>query len=180
MVITRSQSSQNRQVETENMDRSSDNESEASFPELLSRDQMVDLDSDDVLTRRQNGNSYNIDQRFNEINRQIGDLTNIVLTLTNQFASVNGEGNRLNPATTSTDSRSDNYCSIKYILARVDTPVDLNLIMRKSVFHLNSLAPVISRPGGLCLADTNFYICSKTWKLSTRLFWFKCLSLITF
>ena len=107
MVITRSQSSQNRQVETENMDRSSDNESESSFPELLSRDQMVDLDSDDVLTRRQNGNNYNIDQRFNEINRQIGDLTNIVLTLTNQFASVNGERNRLNPATTSTDSRSD-------------------------------------------------------------------------
>ena len=109
MVITRSQSSQNRQVETENMDRSSDNESEASFPELLSRDQMVDsdVDSDDVLTRRQNSNSYNIDQRFNEINRQIGDLTNIVLTLTNQFASVNGEGNRLNPATTSTDGRSD-------------------------------------------------------------------------
>ena len=107
MVITRSQSSQNRQVETENMDRSSDNESEASFPELLSRDQMVDLDSDDVLTRRQNSNSYSIDQRFNEINRQIGDLTNIVLTLTNQFASVNGEGNRLNPATTSTDGRSD-------------------------------------------------------------------------
>ena len=107
MVITRSQSSQNRQVETENMDRSSDNESEASFSELLSRDQMVDLDSDDVLTRRQNSNSYSIDQRFNEINRQIGDLTNIVLTLTNQFASVNGEGNRLNPATTSTDGRSD-------------------------------------------------------------------------
>ena len=107
MVITRSQSSQNRQVEIENMDRSSDNESESSFPELLSRDQMVDLDSDDVLTRRQNGNNYNIDQRFNEINRQIGDLTNIVLTITNQFASVNGEGNRLNPATTSTDSRSD-------------------------------------------------------------------------
>ena len=107
MVTTRSQSSQNRQVEAENMDRSSDNESESSFPELLSRDQIVDLDSDYVLTRRQNGNNYNIDQRFNEINRQIGDLTNIVLTLTNQFASVNGEGNRLNPATTSTDSRSD-------------------------------------------------------------------------
>ena len=107
MVITRSPSSQNRQVEIENMDRSSDNESESRFPELLSRDQMVDLDSDDVLTRRQNGNNYNIDQRFNEINRQIGDLTNIVLTLTNQFASVNGEGNRFNPATTSTDSRSD-------------------------------------------------------------------------
>ena len=107
MVITRSQSSRNRQIDTENMDRTSDNESETSFPELLSREQMVDLDSDDVLTRRQNSSNYDIDRRFNEINRQIGDLTNIVLTLTNQFASVNGEGNRLNPVTTSTDSRSD-------------------------------------------------------------------------
>ena len=126
MVITRSQSSQNRQVETENMDRSSDNESEASFPELLSRDQMVDLDSDDVLTRRQNSNSYSIDQRFNEINRQIGDLTNIVLTLTNQFASVNGEGNRLNPATTSTDGRSDTC------------PPELNLIEGTELFQCHS------------------------------------------
>ena len=89
------------------MDRSSDNESESSFPDVLSRDQIVDLDSDDVLTRRQNSSNYSIDQRFNEINRQIGDLTSIVLILTNQFASVNGEGNRLNSATTSTDSRSD-------------------------------------------------------------------------
>ena len=111
MVITRSQSSRNRQIDTENMDRTSDNESETSFPELLSREQMVDLDSDDVLTRRQNSSNYDIDRRFNEINRQIGDLTNIVLTLTNQFASVNGEGNRLNPVTTSTDSRSDTNCS---------------------------------------------------------------------
>ena len=109
MVITRSQSSRNRQIDTENMDRTSDNESETSFPELLSREQMVDLDSDDVLTRRQNSSNYDIDRRFNEINRQIGDLTNIVLTLTNQFASVNGEGNRLNPVTTSTDSRSDTH-----------------------------------------------------------------------
>ena len=70
---------------------------------------MVDLDSDDVLTRRQNSNSNNIEQRFNEINRQIGDLANIVLTLTNPFASVNGEENRLNPVTTSTDGRSDSY-----------------------------------------------------------------------
>ena len=134
MVITRSQSSQNRQVETENMDRSSDNESEASFPELLSRDQMVDLDSDDVLTRRQNSNSYNIDQRFNEINRQIGDLTNIVLTLTNQFASVNGEGNRLNPATTSTDGRSDT-CGPEAHVARKN--VNDNLFNSHQNYHVN-------------------------------------------
>ena len=94
------------------MDRSSDSEGETSFPDVLSRDQIADLDSEDVLTRRQNNNNYDIDHRFNEINRQIGDLTDIVLSLTNQLASVNGEGNRLNAVTTNTNSRSDNM-SIK-------------------------------------------------------------------
>ena len=108
MVTTRSQSNQNRQTENGTMDRSSDSEGETSFPDVLSRDQIADLDSEDVLTRRQNNNNYDIDHRFNEINRQIGDLTDIVLSLTNQLASVNGEGNRLNAVTTNTNSRSDN------------------------------------------------------------------------
>ena len=75
------------------MDRSSDNESESSFPDVLSRDQIPDLDADDVWHRQQSNDNLSIARRFNEINRQIGDLTNIVLTLTNQFASVDGEGN---------------------------------------------------------------------------------------
>ena len=99
MVTTRSQSNQNRQTENGTMDRSSDSEGETSFPDVLSRDQIADLDSEDVLTRCQNNNNYDIDHRFNEINRQIGDLTDI--------ASVNGEGNRLNAVTTNTNSRSD-------------------------------------------------------------------------
>ena len=107
MVTTRFQSNQNRQTENGIMDRSSDSENETSFPDVLSRDQIADLDSEDVLTRRQNNNNYDIDYRFNEINRQIGDLTDIVLSLTNQLASVNGEGNRLNAVTTNTNSRSD-------------------------------------------------------------------------
>ena len=109
MVTTRSQSNQNRQTENGTMNRSSDSESETSFPDVLSRDQIADLDSEDVLTRRQNNNNYDIDHRFNEINRQIGDLTDIVLSLTNQLASVNGEGNRLNAVTTNTNSRSDTF-----------------------------------------------------------------------
>ena len=111
MVTTRSQSNQNRQTENGTMNRSSDSESETSFPDVLSRDQIADLDSEDVLTRRQNNNNYDIDHRFNEINRQIGDLTDIVLSLTNQVASVNGEGNRLNAVTTNTNSRSDSALS---------------------------------------------------------------------
>ena len=107
MVTTRSQSNRNRELNTETMDRSSDNESESSFPDVLFRDQIADLDADDLLHRQQSNDNLSIDRRFNEINRQIGDLTNIVLTLTNQFASVNGEGNRLNTATASANSRSD-------------------------------------------------------------------------
>ena len=49
MVTTRSQSNRNRELNIETMDRSSDNESESSFPDILSRDQIADLDSDDLL-----------------------------------------------------------------------------------------------------------------------------------
>ena len=115
MVTTRSQSNLDRQIETQNMDRSSDSESDASFPEVLSRDQIENLDSEDVLTRHHGNHDNSVDQRFNELNRQIGDLTSIVLTLTNQIASINGEGNRPNIATTSANSRSDTY-PLPYVL----------------------------------------------------------------
>ena len=107
MVTTRSQSNRIREVDNRVMDRSGDNESEASFPDILSRDQMAELDTDDLLNRQRKNDGYSIDQRFNEINRQIGDLTDIVLTLTQQFSSNNREGSRLNVATTSANSRSD-------------------------------------------------------------------------
>ena len=107
MATTRSQSNRIREVDKRVMDRSSDNESEASFPDIFSRVQMAKLDTDDLLNRQRNKDGYSIEQRFNEINRQIGDLTNIVLTLTQQFFSNNREGNRLNVATTSANSRSD-------------------------------------------------------------------------
>ena len=107
MVTTRSQSNRDKQIETQNMDRSSDSESDTSFPDVLSRDQIENLDSGGVLTRHHGNHNNSVDQRFNELNRQIGDLTSIVLTLTNQIASINGEGNRPNIATTSANSRSD-------------------------------------------------------------------------
>ena len=78
MVTTRSQSYRIGEVDNCAMDRSSDNESEASFPDILSRDLMTELDTDDLLNRQRKTDGYSIDQRFNEIYRQIGDLTNIV------------------------------------------------------------------------------------------------------
>ena len=70
---------------------------------------MTEFDTDDLLNRQRNTDGYSIDQRFNEINRQIGDLTIIDLTLTQQFSSINRKGKRLNVATTSANTRSDNF-----------------------------------------------------------------------
>ena len=98
MVTTRSQSSRNFQTDNINMDRTSDNESEASFPYVLSRKQMTELDSDNLLSDRNNIERNMIDQRFYEMKRQIGELTDSVLALTQQISSNHREGNGLNMA----------------------------------------------------------------------------------
>ena len=107
MVTTRSQSSRNFQTENINMDRTSDNESEASFPDILSREQMTELDSNNLLNDRNNIEKNMIDQRFYKMNRQIGELTDLVLALTKQISSNHREGNELNMAKSSANSRSD-------------------------------------------------------------------------
>ena len=61
MIVTRSQTYRNTSSENREL---SDNEIETSFPELLTREQMTDLDNDD-LSNRQHGNERDvIDQRF--------------------------------------------------------------------------------------------------------------------
>ena len=93
MVTTRSQKNRIREIESKSVNRASDNESDTSFLEVLSREQMTELDCDDFLNRRRDTEGNILDQCFRELNRQIGDLTNIVLTLTQQVSSSNGEGN---------------------------------------------------------------------------------------
>ena len=85
----------------------SDNESEASFPEVLTREQMTDLDNDELLNAQHRNEGNAIDQRFYEMNRQIGEPTNLVLALTQQISSNPREGNGPNVAATSANSRSD-------------------------------------------------------------------------
>ena len=72
MVITRSQTRDSNTLESRRM---SDNESEASFPEALTKEQMIEFDSNDILNRKNNTGRNMIDQRFYEMNRQIGELT---------------------------------------------------------------------------------------------------------
>ena len=107
MVTTRSQSNTARITENEDMDRTSDNENEDSFPEVLTREQMADLDTDYLLNQPRNSERNTIYQRSYEMNRQIEELTNLVLALTQQISSNPRQGNGLNTTTTSANSRSD-------------------------------------------------------------------------
>ena len=104
MVNTRSQNCDKNTLESTRM---SDNESETSFPEVLTREQMIKFDSHDILNRKNNTERTVIDRRFNEINRQIGELTDLVLALTQQISSNPREGKELNTVTTNANSRSD-------------------------------------------------------------------------
>ena len=106
MVVIRSQTFRIKSPEKRIM---SDNESEVSFPELFTREQMTDLDNDDLLNRERGNETDVIDQRFHEMNRQIGEITNLVLALTQQISPNPRERNGPNMTTTSANSRSDNF-----------------------------------------------------------------------
>ena len=85
----------------------SDNESENSFPEVLSRNQMNEFDNGDIINSQQNPNSSSVDQRFMEMNRQISDLTSIVMALTEKISSSTSECNGLNTVNNPNVTRSD-------------------------------------------------------------------------
>ena len=70
MVVTRSQTNKNNFSEQRIM---SDNESDSSFPDLLAREQMIELDSDELSNQQRYSERDMIDQRFYEMNRQIGE-----------------------------------------------------------------------------------------------------------
>ena len=107
MVNTRSQHVDSYAASSSRMEQNSDNESENNFPEVLSRNQMNDFDSGDIISSRQNPNSSSVDQRFMEMNRQISDLTSIVMALTQKISSSTSECNGLNTVNNSNVTRSD-------------------------------------------------------------------------
>ena len=107
MVNTRSQHVDSYAASSSRMEQNSDNENENSFPEVLSRNQMNEFDSGDIINSRQNPNSSSVDQRFMEINRQISDLTSIVMSLTGKISSSTSECSGLNTVNNSNVTRSD-------------------------------------------------------------------------
>ena len=95
-------------------DRHSDTESESSVPEVLTREQINEFDNGNLLDFSGESERQAVNQRFTEMNRQISELTNLVLALTekissNEKSSSNDrEGNAPNITTSNElDARSD-------------------------------------------------------------------------
>ena len=111
MVNTRSQARSSIPVfmsKASRNDRVSDTESECSIPDLLTRDQIDELDNENLIHSEQHPDKMTIDQRFSSMNRQINELTGLVLALTEKLSSNHGEGNDQNAVTDKTSERSDN------------------------------------------------------------------------
>ena len=89
-------------------DRSSDTESECSVPEVLSRDQIDELDDGNLIRFDNNSEQRSIDQRYSDMNKQISDLTGLVLALTEKLSYKSGEGNSQSTASDKACARSDN------------------------------------------------------------------------
>ena len=107
MVKTRSQTLRNKQIKPNEMDRHSYSESEFSIPEVLPREQISEFNDGDVLNHQHNSGRDTVNQRFSDMNRQISELTNLVLALTEKISSSNREGNELNTVSNSHETRSD-------------------------------------------------------------------------
>ena len=110
MVNTRSQSRSSIPVYKSGMDRhdrSSDTESECSVPEVLSRDQIDESDEGNLINANNYVEQKSIDQRFSDMNKQISDLTGLILALTEKLSSNVGEGSKPSTVPNKTCTRSD-------------------------------------------------------------------------
>ena len=67
-------------------DGNSDTEIEYSVPEVLSRDQIDALDNGNLIRTGCTSEQRSIDQRFIDMNKQISDLTGLVLALTEKLS----------------------------------------------------------------------------------------------
>ena len=109
MINTRSQNVDSYAACSSGMEQNSDNESEYSFPNTLSRNQINEFENGDLINVRHNSSLNSVDQRFMEMNKQISELTNIVLALTEKISSPTTECSGLNTVINTNVNRSDTH-----------------------------------------------------------------------
>ena len=107
MVNTRSQAIKYNPTSMNGTDSYSYAESKDSVPDVLTREQMNEFDNGDLLDNRNEIKRRTVNQRFSEMNKQITELTNLVLVLTAKISSSNREVNELNKVSIGHETSSD-------------------------------------------------------------------------
>ena len=107
MINTKSQLARNNSVDMCGMERHSDAESESSLPEILARNQINLFNNGDLLNYWNDTERHILNQRFSERNKQINELTNLVLASTEKISSSVREGNDLKTVFYRHETRSD-------------------------------------------------------------------------
>ena len=148
MVNTRSQVRSSIPVFMSGMDkhdRSSDTESECSVPEVLSRDQIDELDDGNLIRTDNNSEQRSIDQRFSDMNKQISDLTGLVLALIEKLSSNIGEGNSQCTASDKACARSDRRLSswLMRVGSHTTKPLFTGLLSEAVCTCTNSHLPLV-------------------------------------
>ena len=111
----------------------SESESESSIPEVITREQINEFNDGDVLNYQNYVERDTVNQRFFDMNRQIKDLTNLVLALTEKISPSNREGNELNTVSNSYEARSDMVTGVQ-----TNNPQTNPLSQSTSQYHQSS------------------------------------------
>ena len=80
------------------------------MPDVLTREQMDELDNENLLNHQNETERHTVNQRFSELNRHYSELSNLVLALTEKIPSNNGEAIDLNSVSYAHETRSDMCC----------------------------------------------------------------------
>ena len=89
MVNTRAQASQNSLPRNDGMDESDDNSSDITLPDVGTRTFELQSNERNYDDLERDHERVCIERRFNDMNRQIGELTSLVRTLTEKISSSN-------------------------------------------------------------------------------------------
>ena len=107
MVNTRVQASQNNQSREDEMNDFDDNSSKLSPPEFGTRTFEIKNNAHSYGEQERDHERVRIERSFSEMNRQNGELTSLVRTLTERISSTNREENGNNSPRCRSTSHSD-------------------------------------------------------------------------
>ena len=111
MVNTRSRFNRENRIEQSGTSRYSDDEDNMSVADHFGENILETETENDMREIERDHENHRFEQRFLEMNRQIGELTSIVKALTDRLSNSREENNR-DVLNSETSARSDRFCFI--------------------------------------------------------------------